>query len=229
MNIDPFSNSKSLAEWSATQLQRRGLDEVADWRMLEYWFQVEIYRSVQAGLAGQWHHIGNYEQPYHTEFPRSGSKTKTKWIDLVFARPNPDNPEAVVWVELKDVGRNEKTAANNVKGLGDDLAALRAMKITATKELWLQPQPQSMDRGRLEEWNKYGQSIDCGKQLIAQIVISPKSMEYMLSAEEIKSTWLQSFISKVGDIAPHESFEIGHHETEKFVVFGLVADLYCDG
>ena len=137
------------------------------------------------------------------------------------------------------------------------------MQLTATKELWLEPQPHSMDRGRLEEWNKYARSIDCRKQLkylqnpsfrhafsrnpfvlickwlilwipacagmtylrvlqeaqlIAQIVISPKSIEYTLSPEEIKNTWLQSFISRVGDMAPDRSFEIGHHETEKFVV-----------
>jgi hypothetical protein len=170
MHFDPFLNSENLSSWAAKHLGERGIDEVADWRMLEYWFQVEIFRLTQLGLAGAWCHVGHYEQPYHTELPHSGSKTKIKWIDLVLARPGPENPDAVVWVELKDIGRSKTTTANNAKGLGHDLAALWALSPIKTKELWLNPQPYSMDRGRLDEWNKFGPNLDRGEQFIAQIV-----------------------------------------------------------
>lgn len=151
MQLTPFSDSNTLADWAAENLGVRGIDEVSEWRMLEYWFQVEIFRLAQSCMAGTRHHIGNYEQPYHTELPRSGSKTKTKWIDLVLANPAPEAPEAIVWVELKDLGRSKSTTINNAKGLGHDLAALWALSPDKTKRLWLSPQPHSIDRGRLDE------------------------------------------------------------------------------
>jgi hypothetical protein len=225
MHSDPFSNSENLASWTAKHLSKCGIDEVADWRMLEYWFQVEIFRLTQQGLAGSWRHVGHYEQPYHTEQPRSGSKTKIKWIDLVLAKPEPENPDAVVWVELKDIGRSKTTTANNAKGLGHDLAALWALNPTKTKELWLNPQQHSMDRGRLNEWNKFGPNIDHGKQLIGQIVIGPKSVEGGMGPEEIIEIWLRSFFQRAAGTAPAQVPEIKYKDTGKFNVYGLVASL----
>jgi hypothetical protein len=64
--------------------------------MLEYWFQVELYRAVQIGASSSWQHLGFFEQPYYTELPRTGSKTNTKWIDLVCASPNAIEPELIL-------------------------------------------------------------------------------------------------------------------------------------
>ena len=58
----------------------KGIDDIADWRMLEYWMQVELYRAIQSGTGGSWRHIGDYEHPYFTDHPKSGAKTNTKWI-----------------------------------------------------------------------------------------------------------------------------------------------------
>ena len=75
--MDTFSDSQALANWTASILRAGRIDEIASWRMVEYWFQVELYRAAQSGKAGGWQHIGNYEHPYHTDLPRSGSKTNT--------------------------------------------------------------------------------------------------------------------------------------------------------
>jgi len=221
--MNPFLSSKSLSEWSAHNLKDRGIDEVADWRMLEYWFQVELFRLAKQGRAGSWHHIGNFEHPYHTDLPRSGSKTKTKWIDLVFAEPNPSQPNTIVWIELKDIGRSKNTVVSNAKGLGHDLAALWALSPTKTKDLWLNPQPHSIDRGRLEEWNKFGPYLDQAKQLIAQIVIGPIALEDHMSPEKIIDAWLESFLLRTGSNAPAP--EVAVEKTEKFYVYGLVTEL----
>jgi len=221
--MNPFLSSKSLSEWSAHNLKDRGIDEVADWRMLEYWFQVELFRLAKQGRAGAWHHIGNFEHPYHTDLPRSGSKTKTKWIDLVLAEPSPSQPNTIVWIELKDIGRSKNTVVSNAKGLGHDLAALWALSPTKTKDLWLNPQPHSIDRGRLEEWNKFGPYLDQAKQLIAQIVIGLIAMEDHMSPEKIIDAWLESFLLRTGSNAPAP--EVAVEKTEKFYVYGLVTEL----
>lgn len=223
--MNPFSDSRKLAEWAAENLSARGLDEVSDWRMLEYWFQVELFRLVQSRQASTWQHIGNYEQPYHTELPRSGSKTNTKWIDLVLAKPTPEAPESIVWVELKDLGRSASTVINNAKGLGHDLAALWALSPDKTKALWLSPQPHSIDHGRVDEWNRYGPHIDRAIHLIAQIVIGPKSIEGSTIPNQVMSAWSASFLQRTGNIASTQPPCIKYKDTERFHVFGLVAEL----
>lgn len=225
MQLTPFSDSIALSSWAAENLGLRGIDEVSEWRMLEYWFQVEIFRLAQSRKAGSWRHMGNYEQPYHTELPRSGSKTKTKWIDLVLASPVPEAPEAIVWVELKDIGRSKATMTNNAKGLGHDLAALWALNPEKTKQLWLSPQPHSIDRGRFDEWNKYGPGLNGALHLIAQIVIGPKAIDGGTTPDEIAHTWSAAFLQRVRNFAPAHAPCISRNETEKFHVFGLVAEL----
>jgi len=225
--MNPFSNSKSLAAWTAFNLKERGIDEIADWRMLEYWFQVEIFRLARLNKAGSWHHIGYYEQPYYTDIPRSGSKTKTKWIDLVFAEPNPLQPRSIIWLELKDIGRSKDTVINNARGLGHDLAALWALSPIKTKELWLHPLPHSIDRGRIEEWNKFGPHLDEAKHFIGQIVIGPIDMQDelspQLSPERIINVWLESFIKRTGSNGPLPGIVV--ESTARFYVYGLVMEL----
>jgi len=47
-STSPISSSAEIAEWAAEVLSARGIDEVATWRMLEYWLQVELYRAGEA-------------------------------------------------------------------------------------------------------------------------------------------------------------------------------------
>ena len=77
---NPFANSENLSQWVASALKTRGLDDLYQWQMLEYWMQVELYRAIESSQAGNWRHFGNYEQPYHTNCPRSGSKNPIKYV-----------------------------------------------------------------------------------------------------------------------------------------------------
>lgn len=220
--VDPFQDSNSLANWAADTLRVRGVDEIAKWRMVEYWFQVELYRAVEAGQAGDWRYVGSYEHPYQTEFPRSGSKTKTKWIDLVLAAPDIRAPNRVVWIELKDLGRSESTALKNAKGLGHDLAALWACDPVATRELWLNPAPHSLDRGRADEWTALGPGINCSDQLLAQVVLSHKSLNRVAPPDKVSELWCSAFLSRCGSAADNTNFDIAQAETEMFTVLTLV-------
>ena len=225
---DAFNSSVALSVWSANTLQRRGIDEVARWRMLEYWMQVELYRAVQDGDAGAWRHVGDFEHPYYTEHPARGSKLKTKYIDLVLAEPCPSAPARVVWVELKDLGRSHTTLSTNAKGLGHDLAALWALSPSRTKELWLSPLPHTIDRGRFEEWRQFGPGIASGQHLIAQITLCHKGLLSNVADVEVKSQWLDAFQYRSGSGDWGGAYEIATAETEQFVVFALVTSLQHD-
>ena len=107
--------------------------------MLEYWMQVEIYHAVEKGQAGNWRHLGYYEQPYYTSTPLSGSKTNIKWVDLVFVSPNLEKPKRIIWIELKDLGRSTDRIISNAKVLGHDLAALYHLNTVETKRVWMTP------------------------------------------------------------------------------------------
>ena len=109
--------------------------------------------------------------------------------------------------------------------MGHDLAALWALNPTKTKELWLNPLPHSIDRGRLNEWNKFGPNLEHGEHFIAQIVIGPKSVEGGMEPEEIIETWSRSFLQRTAGTAPAQAPEIKFKDTEKFNVYGLVSIL----
>ena len=135
INTDPFSSSKILAEWSSQVLIQQGIDQISNWRMVEYWMQVELYRAIEQDNASQWRHFGDFEQPYYTAILRSGSKYNVKWVDLVFAKPELKHPEQILWVELKDIGRSSHTVVANSRGLGQDLSALNSVPLKFKKSL----------------------------------------------------------------------------------------------
>ena len=66
---DPFSSSKALSEWSSRILSAQGIDQIAHWRMIEYWIQVELFRAVESNHGGAWRHFGTFERPYYTISP----------------------------------------------------------------------------------------------------------------------------------------------------------------
>jgi hypothetical protein len=203
----------------------KGIDDIADWRMLEYWMQVELYRAIQSGTGGSWRHIGDYEHPYFTDHPKSGAKTNTKWIDLLLGEPEAASPNSVAWIELKDIGRSELTAPQNIRGLGDDFAALWTLRPKLTKEIWDEPPPHAIDRGRLKEWRKYGAGIVTKNQLISQIVLCHKSLTSQFTPELITNRWIQAFERRVKPNLPQEPIKISYSHTDKFLVFALVSEL----
>jgi hypothetical protein len=225
MSIDPFESSESLANWVGRQLDAKTISAVANWRMLEYWLQVELYRSAMLGEAGPWRHLGDYEQPYYTESPRSGSKYKTKWVDLVFAEPNLMNPERIVWVELKDVGRSSDRIEANLKGIGQDLAALYQLNPTKTKELWTDPPPHVVDRGRFDEWGRYSGGITGARHLISQVVIIPRALAKDVGDERIVDIWLRAFEARVNGPQITQDLDIHRFDGERFATFGTVSPL----
>lgn len=226
MKLNPFQDSQILADWTASTLMSQGLDEIAYWRMLEYWMQVELYRAIQAGQADPWRHIGDYEHPYHTGMPLSGSKTQTKWIDLVLAEPSLETPESVVWIELKDIGRNEATTLNKAKSLGHDLAALWSLDPQITKDIWLKPNTNVMSKDRFnKEWSRYGQGLECKIHRISQIVLCHKELSEKVFPKEIKKQWIQSFEKKIKSTQPAKPLKIEYAETSKFHVYALVGQL----
>lgn len=220
----PFSNSNALAHWVRDVLLQKRIDEVASWRMLEYWFQVELYRAFESGAAGGWRHFGSYEQPYHTNLPRSGSKTRTKWIDLVVAEPDIRAPRTIMWLELKDVGRSGSTIATNAKGLGYDLAALWALDPEETRKLWQTPPPHVVDRGRLEEWTTLAPGISLARHLLGQIVLRQNSPEGFVSSDDLERLWLESFYQR-SNASTDGSMNVGRAETATFTVHALVMPL----
>lgn len=225
MPADPFSSPSVLAAWTAGLLSGRGIDEVAKWRMLEYWLQVELYRAVEAGAAGAWRHLGDYEQPYSTDQPRSGSKTNTKWVDLVLAEPALDAPDRITWIELKDVGRSADTLEANAKGLGQDLAALWSLRPLETQQIWLNPPPHVIDAGRLPEWKAYAPGLLKAKHLIGQIVIVPKSAQNSISADVMEKMWLDAFEQRTKSKHTKVGVVIGRADTRSFTIHALVHDL----
>ena len=79
---DPFDSSQDLACWAASVLAAARVDGIADWRMLERWAQVELYRALRTGEARRREYLGDYEQPYNTDQPIC-RQTPQKWADLV--------------------------------------------------------------------------------------------------------------------------------------------------
>lgn len=219
---EPFASAQDLAPWAAEVLQARGIDAIADWRMLEYWVQVELYRAAQLDRAGTWRHLGDYEQPCVTRIPRA--KSETKWVDLVLAREREGRIERILWVELKDLGRNPQTAAINARGLGKDLAALWGIDKAATIGQWRKPPARAVDRGRLHHWSQLAESTAGADWWIGQVVIVPKRRFESVTEGDIREPWLREFDARVKrkrGVAPPRPV-IARAMTEAFRVYAVI-------
>lgn len=223
---DLFLSPENLAGWSATILSKRGLDEIADWRMLEYWVQCELYRAIQTGQAGTRQHLGQYEQPYCTALPVLG-KYKWKWADLVVAEPNLKQAERIIWIELKDTGRSEERLRDNSRGLGRDAAALYALDSKETINGWRKSPEHVKDKGRREEWMELANVIEKSTHSAAQITIVP--LKLVEEHEEIvQENWLWAFYNKVKQIGVTETnikLKIARCNTEKFAIFATLYNI----
>lgn len=110
----------------------------------------------------------------------------------------------------------------NIRGLGADLAALWAIDVAKTQNLWLNPSAYSMDRGRLAEWNEHGERLQNARHLVSQIAICHKSLLSEITIDEIRELWLQAFATRTGHSFAGDSFDIATSETKEFVVLGLL-------
>lgn len=223
---DPFANSSTLARWVANILSAKGIDQINKWRMVEYWMQVELYRAVEDGKAGTWRYLGEHEQPYWTNAPLPRSKSNIKWVDLLLAEPS-DRAQRIIWVELKDIGRNQNTLDNNLTGVGLDLAALYKINIPETRKLWRGPHGVAVDRGRLEEWQYCAPALDCDAHLIAQIVVVSKKLLDVEKEDShsITDKWLTTFEKRVEIQRTEHSIQVARSDTVGFAIFGLVANV----
>ena len=187
--------------------------------------QVELYCAAQDNKAGVWRHVGDHEQPYYTGVPAPGRKSKTKWVDLLLAEPNPKSPKRIVWVELKDVGRSEHTLKANSVGLGHDLAALYSINPSESKKLWLDPHASRVDKGRVEEWKECTPALDCDDHLIAQVALAPRGFQ----TEMVVELWHQTFAKRAGVSAGDAKIIIKQSDTNQFAILALVSRLQPRG
>lgn len=223
MNKDPFESSVALSKWASDVLIQRGIEEIAQWRMLEYWMQVELFRSVMKGNAGLWKYLGEYEQPYYTDMPKSGAKHNIKWVDMVLAEPSLESPHRIVWIELKDIGRSKHTFETNLKGLGQDLATLYRLRPARTKEIWLNPPAHVVDKGRQPEWDRYASSLGFARHFIAQVVIIPLSVLPSEEKNTVRDIWLRSFENRAKIDSSSHDIQIKRTDGGGFATFALVA------
>jgi len=158
-------------------------------------------------------------------FPRSGSKTNTKWVDLVLAEPSLDNPSRIVWIELKDMGRSAHTVIANAKGLGHDLAALWSLRPLETQQMWLDPPAHVTDRGRLQEWEKFASGLLKAQHFISQIVIVPNAANSNISVNDIEKIWIGVFEQRTQSTNADVGLDISRAETRSFTVYALIQDL----
>ena len=218
--MDPFYDSQSLASWAADALAKQGIDELARWRMLEYWAQVELFRALERGQADGWRHLGDFEQPYFTHAPLSGSKTNYKWADLVCAKQGTPALERIAWVELKDLGRNPQTLANNARGVGQDLAALFEIDPEQTRLAWEHPPDDVVDQGRTSQWAEFAPGLSSASHIVAQVVLIDKEPLRLLGDEALLGAWSDSFRARVGAGFP----KIARWDTDRFVIFATVLE-----
>lgn len=209
-------------------LSQKGIDQISTWRMLEYWVQVEIYRAIEAGAAGPWRYFGEYEQPYYTGLPQSGSKSKTKWIDLVLADPDPAHPLRIIWIELKDIGRSQHTLINNARGIGYDLASVFTIDPALTRKIWENPGIYDIDRGRLLEWQKLAPGLERAVHLFAQIVLVPRYYLENSGEQSLIGVWLKTFQGRIKHLGVNPPIDIARQNTQKFIIFALVGNPLCN-
>lgn len=171
-------------------------DARSSWRMLEYWWQVELFRTAPAG----WAHTGDFEIPYVTDFAHR-SKGRSKWSDLLLHREG--QTPGVVVVEMKDLGASADRTAANARGVGFDLASLAAIHIEHTLDLYdrlisgLNPDAltaAARDEGRIAEYEGVVQALAPSKDIawegMALVLIRHGDVERVL--EQIRSGYAQA-------------------------------------
>lgn len=123
-------DAETISRWAASVLPPGSGDARSlRWRMLEYWWQVELFVAPPAGIVL----LGDHELPYVTTRAHRSKQLGIKWADLVFVAL----ADGVWVVEMKDLGRSadEKRLRSNAVGVARDLAALASIQVVDTLAL----------------------------------------------------------------------------------------------
>jgi len=214
VHVEPRDMSGAL-KWAREVLFRRGLDARADWPMLEYWLQVELFFSLRSGELRSWDHYGSFEQPYYTHAPRSGSKTNFKWVDLLAASPSSSAPERLLWLELKDLGRSPSRLPTNAWGMGKDMVALRDLDPRETYRAWRDPPYVLRDAARVAEWMALSDGIRRAAHLIGQVVVLPHILLFEYGPDRFVERWASACAKEVSTLKS----EVSRSDTDRFAVF----------
>jgi hypothetical protein len=165
-----LSLAADLAQFASEPLKRARDGQPKPWRMLEYWWQVELFWRLRRGDAAGWRVLGDYEYPYWTACSRSKQtptdggaatarseaygvagpkygKPGVKWIDLVMA-----GGDRGLFIEMKDLGRSRERLRENAFGVGKDLAALHHALRAATLAELRSPGEATKDQDRMDDF-----------------------------------------------------------------------------
>jgi len=226
----PFNTSKQLADWTTRILTERDIDCLIDWRMLEQWMQTEIFRAIDTDTGNPWRHFGYGEQPYCCDMPKSLSKpTSVPRIDLVFAQPEFELPQQIIWFELKHIGRSQETLQTNANNLGADLIALYSINPAKTKELWLNPPGHVVNANKTEFWKKHAHGIERAEHFYAQVVLIQKDLADLPGNETlVRNRWLTSFENRGKITSRQHDISIERADTQRFTIFALVGRVGID-
>jgi len=221
-NENPFINSFSLGQWVKNILSKSRIDTISEWRMLEYWIQVEIYRNLLEEDWVSWKPVGDYEQPYYTRNPHLGSKSNWKWADLVIWRKRNGKNE-MLWFELKDLGRSKERLDDNIKQVAFDTVALKGFDAFKTLEGWLEPPEVIRDKGRIKEWKSNSFIFDGANHRFAQVILIP--LHFADTSDEhnnIKTTWNKFLMDILKNTNVNITHNINVSTTQKFSIFSII-------
>ncbi len=143
--LDQDQTLQKVGKWVKKTLEERGIEKVAKWDGLEYWAQVELYRSLTCGELKGFKGLGGGEVRYYTNYSyRSKDKAGVKGADLLAI--SEDDKEAL-WFELKDLMRLRNRIMANCAGVGKDLMALAAFHAKKTFDALEKPNVFAKNKG----------------------------------------------------------------------------------
>ena len=221
----PFDSAAGLAAWAAEVLRARGIDAIYDWPMLECWARVELFRAARVGEAAPWKPSGGYEPPYVTRIPRA--RPETSRTDLLFAKDLDRAPERVLWLELRDLGRDPGTVNTHAANLGEDLAVLWGIDKAATLKQWLHPPVSAVGLAKAEEWKRTAGETANAQWGFGQVVIVAKRRFESVPERHIAGLWLKAYEHRVETttgICPERPV-VEWAETKEFLVSALIEAL----
>lgn len=168
--------------WIKSVLHERRVSEVISWRMLEYWLQVELFRSLNRLIFDDFKAEGTYEIPYVTSYsPRNREKIGVKWSDLLAINRK---ESLAIWFELKDLGRSVNRLEYNAKGVGKDLVSLYKLSWKETLNELRNPRVTSKDVNRKEEFLKVADDLEQCRHMLGIVVVIFPSEDF--NAEKCK-------------------------------------------
>ncbi len=91
--------------------------------------------------------------------------------------------------------------------------------------MWLDPPAHVIDRGRLQEWEKYAPGLLKAQHFISQIVIVPNAAISNISIGDIEKIWIGAFEQRTKSTNADVGFDISRAATRSFTVYALIHDL----